>query len=493
MVELVKADDIFTEAKCLLEGKKVDGSKGPKNLRKSEELLNELLNNNIGNPMVLYVLGSLYMECGNFGLAIQLLSQVTQVNPTFGEAWNNMAMAYRGANEWDRAVLCCTQAAKYIDNPDIPCNLSGLHLNRHMPETALKYAEVALEQDPNHVKAKWHKAIGLLELRRWEEAWPLHEIRLEGGANYNIASRNYHGEEMTPWWDGKSKGTVVIHGEQGMGDEIMFSSCINEAIATGADIILEPSPRLERLFTRTFPEAIVYGTNDTDGRAWVAGLGKPDFKCAVGSLPKFYRRNDKDFLGTPYLIPDPDKQAWWGDKLKALGRKPKIGLAWQGGVQSTRNDARSFHPTQFQPLFEAHDVSWVSLQYDQSAQKNVEDVRNQLGVEIDHWPKAVEAVDPETGTPSDLDELAALISRLDMVVSVCQTAIHFAGALGVPCLCLTPSQPSWRYSAVESEVMPWYSSVTLIRQAVETTDWTPVIAEANDRLGKFLGNWRATG
>jgi hypothetical protein len=508
VVEFVRAEDVFNEAKYFLEGKNADGSARPKDLKKAEALLNETLDNNLGNFMVLYVLGSLHMQRRHFGLAIQLLSHVTQTHPKFGEVWNNLALAYRGVNDWNRAILCAKEAAKFIDHADIPCNLAGLHLNRHMPEDALKYADAALAKDPDHIKAKWHKAMALLELRKWAEAWDFHESRLvEGGANYNIATRNYHGPDgMTPWWDGGTAGfieeaehgaferqaTVVIHGEQGMGDEIMFSSCIKDAIATGANIILEPSPRLEKLFKRTFPEAAVYGTDHVDGRKWIEELGRPDFKCAVGSLPKFYRRREEDFPGTPYLTPDRGKRAWWSDKLKALGSKPRIGLAWQGGVASTRNDARSFHPMQFAPLFH-HDVAWVSLQYDSTARQNVEDVKRELGVKITHWPKAVESHDPETKKPNDLDELAALISKLDLVISVCQTAVHFAGALGVPCLCLTPSQPSWRYSAIESMRMPWYNSVKLIRQPIGTTDWAPVIAEVDRRLGQFLAERQATG
>lgn len=524
MVEIVKANDILIEARGCLEGKYPDGTPCVKNLRKAEELLNELLTNNIGNPTIIYILGSLYMEAGHFGLAIQLLSQVTQANPAFGEAWNNMGMAYRGANNFDKAVVCCKQAFKLLDHVDIPCNLSGLHLNRGMPEEGLKYADMALAKDPDHIKAQWHKAVALLELRRWGEAWPLHEVRLGGGANYNIAERNYHGPDgMTPWWDGEQtmiveggcnpnpcdgshgpkgklcpKGIserpalIVIHGEQGMGDEIMFGTCIKDAIATGANIFLEPSPRLEGLFRRTFPAATVYGTNETDGRDWIKGFGKPDFKCAIGSLPKFYRHKAEDFPGTPYLVPDPDKMAWWADKLKTLGDKPKIGLAWQGGVQSTRNDARSFHPMNFKPLFR-HDMSWISLQYDSTAQANVADVKRELGVEITHWPKAVEATDPETGKPSDLDELAALISQLDLVISVPQTTYHFAGALGVPCLVLTPWQVDWRLSALEAVDNPWYESVTLIRQEAGVSDWAPVIEEANRRLEAFLDVREAVG
>ncbi len=496
MVELVKATDVFEEAKALLEGVSLDGGPVDVDLDRSEALLNELLDNNPGNITIIYVLGTLHLAKRNNGLAIQLLAQTVRINPTFGEAWNNLALAYRGANDHDRAVVCCKKAFKYIQHPDIPTNISGLFLCRHKPDEALEWANIALEIKDDHPKALWHKATALLELRRWEEAWPLHESRLLGGANYNIALRNYHGkDEMTPWWDGKTstvgprKAFVVIHGEQGMGDEIMFSSCIQEAIDTGANILLEPSPRLDGLFKRAFPGAKVYSTNDPDGNAWIKKLGKPDFKCAVGSLPKFYRNSDKDFPGTPFLKPDPERKRFWGEKLRALGNKPKIGLAWQGGVQSTRYDARSFHPQEYAPLFQ-HDVDWISLQYDETAQRNIDEVA-QAGMHITHWPEAVAAIDPETGKQSNLEELAALISNLDLVISVCQTTIHFAGALGIPCLCLTPSQPSWRYSAVESEVMPWYDSVTLIRQEVDSSDWGPVIADVEGRLRQFLAELEA--
>ena len=484
-MQLVSAKDVFDEARQCLEGKTLDGKPYPKDLDKAEKLLNELLNNNVGSPQVLYVLAALHMCRANFGLAIQVLSQLTQANPQFGEAWNNLGLCFRGINDWDKAVFCMRQAGKYIDHPDIPCNLSGLHLNRNMAEKALEYANSGLAINPEHIKLQWHKAMALLEMHRFDEAWDLHESRLVGGANENIAPRNYHGSETTPWWDGKSKETVVIHGEQGMGDEIMFASCLPDAIATGAKIIFEPSPRLEKLFQRSFPETSVYGTDLVDGRKWIKTLGKPDSKCAIGSLPKFYRRTAESFPGTPYLVPDPQLKAWWGDKLRALGPKPKIGIAWQGGVSSTRVDARSFHPSLYAPLFK-HEAHWVSLQYDKTAKACVEEVKRDLGIEIAHWPKAVEARDPETGKPSDLDELCALMSNLDMVISVCQTTIHFAGALGIPCLCLTPSQPSWRYGAVEGPGMPWYKSVRQIRQKKETSDWNPVIAEANAMLGRFL-------
>ena len=490
-MQLIAVKDVFEEGRAFLEGKR-DGQPHEKNLNKAEALFNEILNNNLGHPGILYCLGTVQLERGHFALAIQLLSQVTQIDPKFGEAWNNMCLAYRGINDFERAVICARKAAKLISNADMPCNIAAMHLSRNMPEAALEWAEEALKRDPGHIKAQWHKALALLEMRRWNEAWDWHESRLGGGGNESIAIRNYHGPDgMTPSWDGQkreAKTTVVIHGEQGMGDEIMFASCIPDALQTGAKIILEPSPRMEKLFKRSFPFAFVHGTDEVDGRSWIAIHGKPDFKCPVASLPKFYRRAPGSFPGTPYLRPDPALRGWWSDKLKALHPSgPRIGLAWQGGVQQTRIEARSFHPTQFHPLLRGFpDVAWVSLQYDKTAQANVEEVREKLGVKIAHWPKAVEARDPETQKPNDLDELVALVSKLDLVISVCQTAIHVAGALGVPCWCLTPSQPSWRYGAGESTTMPWYKSVELIRQPKGVLDWSPTMDAVAERLGRFL-------
>jgi hypothetical protein len=490
-VQLIKASDHFRTAVNYLEGRAEDGTPCPRDLDKAERILNEILNFNVGQPMVTYTLASVHLAKGNYCLAIQILSQVTAAHPQFGEAWNNLGLAWKDVPDHDKAEYAIKKAVKLVNKgsrADIYCNLAALNVNRHKPEKALEYAEQALALDPDHPKAIWHRALARLELRQWETAWDDHEARLTGGAPGEISHRNYHGPDgETPTWDGKSPGLIVIHGEQGLGDEIMFASCIPDAMAVpGTRFVLEPAPRLEKLFKRSFPQCEVYGTHDNDGRRWVGELGKPDFKIALGSLPKFFRRSGDAFPGTSYLVPDRAKRQWWGDKLNALGRKPNIGIAWQGGVHQTRYDVRSFHPTAYAPLFQAVDANWISLQYDATAQLCVNEVRDQLGVKLSHWPKAVEQKDPDTGKLGDVDELVALVSELDLVVTVPQTAYHVAGALGVPCLVLTPSEPDWRLGAGEWEEDIWYSSVRLIRQAKGSRDWTPVIEEVTANVAAFL-------
>lgn len=488
-MQLQKAEEVFLQARELLEGHRSDGTPCEKDLAKSELLLNEVLNNNRGNITVLYVIASLHLTKGHFALAAELLGQIVKAAPKFGEAWNNLGLANKEMNCLDEAVNCGKIAVNLLTHPDIPCNMAGLHLNRGMPEIGLEWADMALAKDPDHVKARWHKGMALLEMGRWDEAWDYHEARLYGGAQQNIAERNYAESGTTAFWDGRSKGRVAIHGEQGMGDEIMFASCIPDAIATGAEIIIEPSPRMHSLFARTFPDAKVHGTNKVDGAEWIERWGRPDFKAPLGSLPKFYRRSTDAFPGEPFLVPCPKKKDFWQRKLDLLGNLPKVGLTWQGGVHATNVSSRSFHPRVLASLFH-HDVQFVSLQYDETARANVSDIREEFGIDIAHWPKAVEARDPDTGKASDLDELAALVSCLDLVISVPQTAYHFAGALGVPCWVMTPSDPDWRLG-VTGDTVPWYRSVSLIRQPEKSWDWTPVFAEVDRRLGELVDSGTA--
>ena len=277
-MQIVNARERLARAQRLHQGL---GS--PKDLDAAESIYNEILNKNIGNPQVLYCLGTLYMERGFLGLSIQILSQVTNLAPDFGEAWNNLGMAFRGEHMLDAADQAFEQAERCLPRiADIPSNRAGIRINAGAPEDALAHAGRALDIDPAHNQARFHKALALLELQRWNEAWEAHEARLgveKGPAESSIAERNYHTNgATTPWWDGKTKARVVIHGEEGLGDEIMFASCIADANKTGSELIIEPNPRLHALFERSFPDCKVHGTHATDGGEWTAKWGRPDYQ-----------------------------------------------------------------------------------------------------------------------------------------------------------------------------------------------------------------------
>ena len=474
-MRLVNAQERLAAAQRLHQG-----VGGPKDIDAAETIYNEVLNKNIGNPHVLYCLGTLHMERGHFGLAIQILGQVTSQAPDFGEAWNNLGMAFRGEHMLDAADQAFEQAERRLPEiADIPSNRAGIRINAGGPGEALSFARRALEIEPTHNQARFHKALALLELQRWNEAWDAHEARLDETARPGedgIAQRNYHGAAgTTPLWDGRSKARVVVHGEEGLGDEIMFASCIADAQESGAELIIEPNPRLHTLFERSFPLAKVHGTHATDGGDWIPRWGRPDCKIAIGSLPKFYRRSERHFPRTPYLKADPEKGRAMRARLPESGRK-RIGISWQGGVGKTHVHLRSLPLPRLKPLLE-HDVDWISVQYTPDASAEIAALRSETGFEVHHWPEVVEA-------PADYDETAALVSSLDLVITACQSVLHLCGALGVPCWVLTPSKPDWRLG-LERDHMAWYGDwVRLYRQG-DGEDWGPAIERVAADLRVF--------
>tara|TARA_Y100000310_G_scaffold323853_1_gene384855 strand:+ start:7886 stop:9361 length:1476 start_codon:yes stop_codon:yes gene_type:complete len=468
----------------------------PQNLDAAEAIYNEILNHATTHPFVEYCLATLHMERGNIGLAIVLFHDALKGDPTFAECWNNLGMCLSFAQHPQASDKAYARALELQpENADILSNRAGLRINAGRATEALDFANSAVRHKPEHRQARFHKALALLELGRWSEAWDWHESRLEppdsnDGIQAGVALRNYSGdpEKPTPWWDGKSPGRVVCHGEEGLGDEIMFASCIPDALARGVELIFEPNPRLERLMARSFPDVHVRGTHYLDGREWTEEIGEPDFKLACGSLPKFFRRAAKDFPRTPYLKADAARTNEIFQTHGALSGKPRIGIAWEGGVNSTHVHLRSMNLTALEPILQ-HDVHWVSLQYTPDAARNAAAYTEQTGIEIHHWPDIVSA-------PADLDEMAALVSGLDLVITVCQTALHLCGGLGVPCWVMTPSKPAWRYG-LTAPTMAWYGDwVKLYRQKTtnlwtKDDDWSEVVAQIADDLTTLLSERRA--
>jgi hypothetical protein len=112
---------------------------------------------------------------------------------------------------------------------------------------------------------------------------------------------------------------------------------------------------------------------------------------------------------------------------------------------------------------------FVSLQYGQ-CEAEIERARREMGVTIHHWPDAI----------ADYDETAALVSALDLVITVTTSVAHLAGGLGRPAWVLVNAAPRWCYGA-EGERMPWYGSVRLFRQR-RLGAWDDVMAAVVERL-----------
>jgi Flp pilus assembly protein TadD len=309
-------------------------------------------------------------------------------------------------------------------------------------------------------KAKQFEA--LLDLLQGDfAAWDKYEVRKQ-----SADQRVHHAPFKFPEWDGEplNPGRLLVYGEQGLGDEVMFASVFGDVARRVSQVAVLCDARLAALFQRSFPQFEIIGAPRERWRECVAALSGFACQIAAGSLPRFFRTAAADFPHhRGYLVAAPSKIARWRERLEALGAGLKIGISWQGGLQRTGRSRRSLPLERLKPLLELPGSRWVSLQ---------------------HGNRALTPISEFPGVTDDLDELAALVQALDLVVSVCNTNVHLSGALSKEVLVMAPFVPEWRYGS-SGERMIWYPSARMFRQRAYG-DWESVIGRVADELRRRL-------
>jgi hypothetical protein len=335
-------------------------------------------------------------------------------------------------------------------------------------EEAVVYAELALEKNPESVKGRANLGFAQLALRKWSPGW----------RNYSYAvgcewrPRMQYNDE--PTWDGKSKGTIVVWGEQGLGDEVSFASMLPDmqewCEKNDSHVIVECNPRLETLLKRSFPKIEVQPTRGSKQITW--DVKRVTHSIAAAQLGEYFRLTDEDFPGTAYLKADPDRVIQWKALFESK-KKPVIGLAWRSGIMKTGGKYRQLDLDRLLPILKSVDAHWVSLQY-KPAGKEIEAFRKK-------YPE-IDIVEYPHGTlTNDYDDTVAMIAAMDEIVCMHTTANHVAGGLGVKSRVLVPISGQWRYGDETKTDFPWAKSLVLYRQQ-ERGQWDEVI----DKLAKDL-------
>jgi Flp pilus assembly protein TadD len=466
------------------------------NALRAEESLRQALNIAPRHAHALNNLGMLEQLRGNRRAALAAFQRAVEAKPDFAMARSNLGLALREDEQLDAAVAELREAARL--RPDaavIHHNLGvllqdmgrfedglaslrrALELDAKSADTATAIAAVCHRMDrPDEATAWFRRAIemvpehaeahgGLGELELWlgdfEHGWDDYEYRLKGRLS---PARQY---PFATWDGGNPDGkTLLVYPEQGLGDIIMFASCIPDLEARGARVVIPIEKRLLTLFSRSFPNAFVAD----GGEAKPEGLPKIDGYVAMGSLPKHFRRAWRAFPEREsYLLPDPARVAAWRERLAALGPGAKIGLGWRGGLVRTGREFRTLAPKDLAPLLATPGTAFVCLQHD-ATEAELAEIAACAGVAMHVWREAL----------TDLEEMAALVCALDAVATVCGSLVHLTGALGRPVFVLVPKASGWRYLR-EGDRLPWYPSARLVRQHAHG-EWSDVIAAVSEQV-----------
>jgi tetratricopeptide (TPR) repeat protein len=394
---------------------------------------------------VLYGYGLLAAQDEKHGLGAYLVQHALKIFPDHAPSWVNLGICLKNLGRDLPALDAYTEALRIDpESPEALNAISAYYVNRGMPEKVVEYAERGLKSAPEHPHLHNHMALGLLELGRYEEAWPHYEYR------WRLPERIKDRRPYTcPRWNGERVGTLAIHGEQGIGDEILFMSVFGKVAERVGRVVIECEKRLVPMFERSFGVPC-YAAHDE----LIAAEGEPDAYVPMASLFGIVGMPG----GKPYME-------------RASGRlfdRPIVGLAWRGGTSRTNKRERTLALSELKPLIKAlPTATFLSVQY---GKDTVLAEAQEFGLGNCH--------------DASLENLAANIAGCDLVVTVCQTAVHLAGAMGVPCWVLTPKKCAWRYAG-KSDRVPWYNSVRLFRQG-DDEKWGPVVERMAAELPGFF-------
>ena len=321
-------------------------------------------------------------------------------------------------------------------------------------DEALLWHRRALRLNPEYADTDTCESLTLLSAGDLPRGWMEFEWRHVIGSLGPFTEIVWNGEDL----GGK---TVLVWGEQGLGDQILFANCLGDIIDDAEQVLIEVDERLVTLFQRSYPDAIVHGTKhykETSGNwedhDWLDDHQPLDFMTPEGSLPRFYRPGLDSFpTHDGFLKPDPGRSGAWKKRLAALGPGLKIGVAWRSVFITEKRQTRYPPIDCFAPVFALPGVRFISVQANMTPDEKA-DIEARFGITLD--------VLNDIDLADDMDDTAALLSGLDAVVSADTYLPMMAAALGRPTWRVTrsPKLDDWSFLGSDEDY-PWFPSMTV--------------------------------
>ena len=407
------------------------------------------------NHEALFGRGLTFLKLKQYQAAHADFAKVVALQPDYRNAHINLGLVLSKLNQYEASLEAYEDALALDDSYAETYNNKGLLLvEMQRFDEALTCYEKAIELDPSFEEVYWNKSHLHLLLGDFTQGWPLYEYR------WKSVLKDGQRVLSKPLWLGEApiKGkTLLVYPEQGLGDFIQFSRYVNELEALGAQVILEVPSALKSLMHTMEGQ---YQIVEQD-----SSLPYYDYHCPILSLPLALKTQaDNIPAETPYLYANESELAQWQSKVDATHFN--VGLVWSGAIGHQNDHNRSVPLSAFEPLF-AVSADFHALQ---------REIRPADQETFDR----LACIQNHTDALTDFSETAALITQMDLVITVDTSVAHLAGAMDKPCWLLLPYAPDFRWM-VNTDISPWYPSMKLFRQP-KPADWTSVMIEVQTAL-----------
>jgi len=432
-----------------------------------------------GRPVAHLRLGMMLTPQGKWAEAARAFEETIRRAPRLAAAHHNLGDALTKLHRPEEAIPSFRRALS-IDpaNPET-YNSLGLALQRlRLWSAARRRYENALALDPAFEKARYNLALARLFHREFEQGWPEYEARLRcEPVRVTLRERveTLDLYERLPRWGGPAEGgagPVAIWAEQGIGDQILFSTLIPELIAAAVPFIYEVDRRLLPAYERAFLNGRFVALDDPPHPA----LRDAGRVLLAGSLPGVFRRRREAFARQPekLLTARTERVAHYRQRLAASGPGLKVALSWRSTREDWFGEKKNVALADLAPLLKLPGVRFVDVQYgDTTGERNAAEAMT--GVRLLHFD--------EVDYFNDLEEVLAILEACDLLITTSNATAHFAGALGKRTWLLYPAnQPPFHYWSLDGSGRTlWYPAVEILT-GVEHADWRSLIVAAAAKL-----------
>ena len=435
-----------------------------------EEKTRELIENHPRVSILYNILGIALQKKGDFNESILNFNQAINIQPNFDLAHNNLGNVLKETGKFEEAMISYQQAIKLNPNyAEAYSNLGNALGELGKFEEAIASYQQALKLNPKYTLSNYNEALIRLTLGEFDVGWKKYEYRF--GAT-KVSFMRYQTDKL---WDGNYlDGTLLVWAEQGVGDHILFASMLTDLRKYAKNIILEIDKRLVNLFKRYY-EKINFSNIK------VINLEKKlvnnfDKHIAIGSLGQYLRKTKKSFETTPkkYLISSPAKEKELRNKF-FLNKKFKVGISWKS--LNEKRPHRNINLTQMLTILSNPHCEFINLQFGKFGD-DLQQLQSKHGIKI----RTIKEVD----NYNNIEDLAALINCLDLVINIQNSNADLAGALGQNTWVMVTKYGvvEWRWTINEKKSI-WYPTTKIFRQE-KAGNWNSVVNSINMDLIKLV-------
>lgn len=475
------------------------------------------LEQNPNDPPIITILGNAALKMELFELSQKFHQIYIQLRPDDPVGYNNYASALREDGKLDEAVSYLQNILPMFPEAEMLWNtLGSIVAFRDGGEASIVFYEECLRLNPNNVFAlnniapsylsigeiekaeaairkgieinpllsKLHMFLSslLLGTKRLEEGWKEYDWRKDGGNILGTIAYN----KIPPWQGEDLSGkSIFIFGEQGVGDEILFTWLYKDIIEEAEHVGIACTPRLVPLFKNSFIDAeIGYYVDQFDNKLDFelklfpeSDLSKYDYICAAGDLAKFKwsKIEDVNPSSAPILLPTEAKVEHWKERLDELPHDISIGISWRSGIRHAKRARNYTELLNWEPILKQKNVNFVNIQYGE-CKEELKELEIKTGIKIHNFD--------DLDLKDDFDGTTALIKNLDLVIGPGSAPIMQSAMAGKETWFLLTSNPWWRFG---DEVPKWRQNARLLTKN-DNEPWEKLIQECAEKLNEWYKN-----